>query len=89
MFAEESLRKARLSICKGCPYYFENNWLSKTVKFVSFGKIKTGTCGRPIIGQKIKAVNLKKPLKKFYKLCGCVMESKTAIESVNCPIGKW
>lgn len=83
MFASEELRKERLDICKGCKHYFDNNWLSRIIKVITFGKVKTGTCGRPIIGKWIKIEGVWK------KLCGCVMESKTALQYVECPIGKW
>lgn len=44
---------------------------------------KTRTCGTPIKGNKVKHN------KKDYKLCGCFMDVKSAIQFAKCPLNKW
>ena len=44
---------------------------------------KTRTCGTPIKGNKVQYK------KKYYRLCGCFMDVKTAIQFAKCPLGKW
>jgi len=57
----------RRSICDACEFYAK----------------KSGTCGTPILGNKVNYKGNK------VKLCGCFMNIKILLKTSSCPIGRW
>jgi hypothetical protein len=62
-----TIEAKRMSTCKGCKFFYPT----------------AGTCGTPVIGEKVTYYRNK------VKLCGCIMRVKTKFTMFSCPIGKW
>tara|TARA_R110000787_G_scaffold128491_6_gene240219 strand:+ start:6949 stop:7362 length:414 start_codon:yes stop_codon:yes gene_type:complete len=63
----EKTKRNRRTTCDACEYYAK----------------KSGTCGTPILGNKVQHEG------KEVKLCGCFMNIKTLLKTSACPIGRW
>lgn len=57
----------RISICESCNHF----------------RVKTRTCGKPVIGERIQHNGETK------RLCGCFMDAKTKLKFGSCPLDLW
>lgn len=88
LLASKELQEDRLRICQGCDHFRQ----------------KTGTCGRPVIGNWIEVteedirftnhngfddVSDPELIGTRVKLCGCIMEEKSVLKKSSCPLKLW